>query len=156
MLREMGGESATLARARVLVIEDDRACAMVVERHLAAIASVDCEVEIVPSLCEALTRLAQGHFDLVIADLHLPDSPASDTVATLVHVCHQPVIAVTVDECPDLRARALADGAYDYLVKGQLADGSLERPVRLAALQARTLASLRRSEQRFRSLAELS
>jgi diguanylate cyclase (GGDEF)-like protein/PAS domain S-box-containing protein len=156
MLRHMGGESAALGAVRVLVIEDDRACAMIVERHLAAIPSVHCEVHIVRSLGDALTQLAQRHYDLVIADLHLPDSSASDTVATLVHLCHQPVIALTIDERPELRARALADGAYDYLVKGQLADGSLDRPVRLAALQARTLASLRRSEERFRSLTALS
>src|SRR5439155_837034 len=37
-------------------------------------------------------------------------------------------------------------------VEGQLADGSLERPVRLAALQARTLHSLRSSEARLRAI----
>src|SRR5919197_528064 len=156
MLRAMGGESATLGTVRVLLIEDDSSSAMVVQAHLAAIASVQCEVELVHTLREALARLGERHFDLVIADLHLPDSKAEDTVAALVRSCHQPVIALTVDATPELRAHAVASGAYDFLLKGQLADGSLERPVRLAALHARTLESLRRSEERFRSLTALS
>ena len=145
-------ESATLGTVRVLLVEDERATAMVVEGHLAAIASVRCEVEVAATLADALARLAHARFDLVIADLHLPDSPAADTVAALVRACPYPVIALTVDASAELRARAVASGAYDYLVKGQLADGSLERPVRLAALQARTLNSLRSSEARLRAI----
>src|SRR5919205_831277 len=107
MLPSMGGEREKLGAVRVLLVEDDRASAMVVQGHLAAIASVHCELRIATTLCEALA---------------------------------------------ELRAQAVAAGAYDFLLKGQLADGSLERPVRLAALQGRTLESLRRSEERFRGL----
>ncbi|HSU77201.1 MAG TPA: PAS domain S-box protein, partial [Burkholderiales bacterium] len=151
----MGGESAALGEVRVLLIEDDSASAIIVQAQLGAIASVKCDVEVVHTLRDALARLAQQPFDLVITDLHLPDSKAEDTVATLVRSCRQPVIALTVDASPELRAQVVASGAYDFLLKGYLA-GALERPVRLAALHARTLESLRRSEERFRSLTALS
>src|SRR5690349_7127681 len=102
MLRDMGGESATLGTVRVLLIEDDSASAIVVKAQLSAIASVRCDVEVVHTLREALAHLTEQHFDLVISDLHLPDSQAEDTVATLVQSCRQPVIALTVDASPEL------------------------------------------------------
>ncbi|MFN2643744.1 MAG: PAS domain S-box protein [Burkholderiales bacterium] len=137
---------------RVLLIEDDRASAMVIQGHLAAIGSARCQVEVAASFGAALERLASGRFDLVISDLHLPDSPGPETIARLVAVCHHPVIALTIDEDPELRARALASGAFDFLIKGRLGDGGLERPVRLAALQARMMHSLRSSEARLRAI----
>src|SRR5579859_4889508 len=156
----MGGRvesgEALLGSVRVLLVEDERASGMVIEQHLAAIRSVRCHTQLATTLKEALERLSRERFDLVIADLHLPDSAATETVAALVRACDYPVIALTVDESAELRARAAASGAYDYLLKGQLGEGSLERPVRLAALHARTLDSLRRSEERFRKLTELS
>ena len=155
----MGGNPGTqevLGSVRVLLVEDDRLSGMIVEQHLAAIRSVKCRTDLVMTLGDALDRLSRERYDLVIADLHLPDSSASGTIAALVRACDYPVIALTVDESAELRAKSAASGAYDYLLKGQLADGSLERPVRRAALHARALDSLRRSEERFRNLTELS
>jgi diguanylate cyclase (GGDEF)-like protein/PAS domain S-box-containing protein len=156
----MGGRGETqeelLGSVRVLLVEDERASAMVIQQHLAAIRSVRCHTQLATTLKEALDRLSRERYDLVIADLHLPDSAAGETMPALVRACDYPIIALTVDERPELRAQAVESGAYDYLLKGQLAEGSLERPVRLAALHARTLDSLRRSEERFRKLTELS
>ncbi|MGQ0651367.1 MAG: EAL domain-containing protein [Betaproteobacteria bacterium] len=148
---------------RVLLVEDERSSAMVVEQHLRAMASVQCQLDTVRTLDQALERLSRERFDLIIADLHLPDSPAEETVERLARRCELPIIALTIDESVELRERALRSGAYDYLTKGQLGAGALERPVRLAALQAYTFRSLRESEarlkeseERFRKLTELS
>ncbi|HEX4927965.1 MAG TPA: EAL domain-containing protein [Burkholderiales bacterium] len=141
---------------RILLVEDEGSFAALVELRLRAIEGVLCTVELEGTLAGALGRLAREHFDLVIADLHLPDSPGEATIARLVDACDQPIIALTADSDPDVRARALASGAYDFLTKGRPSDRTLERLVRLAALQARTLASLRSSEERFRKLTELS
>src|SRR6185295_8562411 len=148
----MGGSDVALTAVRVLLVEDERSSAMVLEGQLLAMTAFRCEVRIAASLREARAELAKRAFDLVITDLHLPDSPAVETVEALVGACPYPVIAVTVDEDPGLRARAFADGAYDFLLKGQLKGGALERAVRLAALQARTLHSLRASEARLRAI----
>src|SRR4051812_2343697 len=153
----MGGIPGDLiGSVRVLLVEDERASAMVIEQHLASIVSVRCRTERVATLAQARERLSRERYDLVVADLHLPDSPGPDTISALVRSCEHPVIALTVDEDPQLRRHALESGAFDFLLKAQLADGSLERLVRLAAMQARTLDSLRRSEERFRKLTELS
>src|SRR5947208_16385523 len=78
-----GAQGEVLGSVRVLLVEDERASAMVVEQHLAAISSVQCRTEIATTLAEALERLARERYDLIIADLHLPDSAAAETVATL-------------------------------------------------------------------------
>ncbi|HYX66970.1 MAG TPA: EAL domain-containing protein [Burkholderiales bacterium] len=143
-------------KLRVLLLEDERSSAIVLDAHLRSVEGVQCRVELEGTLAGALARLAAAPFDLVVADLHLPDSRGAATIDALVLACRQPIIALTVDPDPELRARALASGAYDFLTKGRLDDGTLERLVRLAALQARTLASLREGEARFRSLVQLS
>jgi diguanylate cyclase (GGDEF)-like protein/PAS domain S-box-containing protein len=149
----MGGIPGELLGAvRVLLVEDDRTTAMVIESHLGAITSVRCTTDVVSTLAQARERLATLRYDLVIADLHLPDSPAAETIASLTSACSHPIIALTLDESAELRRAALDSGAYDFLLKSQVTDGSLDRPVRLAALQARTLDSLRRSEARLRAM----
>jgi diguanylate cyclase (GGDEF)-like protein/PAS domain S-box-containing protein len=141
---------------RVLLLEDERPVALVVAEHLRAVEGVACTITITATLAAALERLASQPFDLVIADLNVPDSGGVLTIDALVKACRQPVIALTGDPNPQLRAGVLACGAYDFLAKGRLDEGALPQLVRLAALQARTLASLRESEQRFRDLTELS
>src|SRR3954462_7056622 len=106
---ESPGES--LGSVKVLLVEDERASGMVIEQHLAAIRSVRCHTQLATTLKEALERLSRERYDLVIADLHLPDSAASETVARLVRACDYPVIALTVDESAELRAAAVAAGA---------------------------------------------
>jgi diguanylate cyclase (GGDEF)-like protein/PAS domain S-box-containing protein len=162
MLRAMSGQATTgnLATAapalRVLLLEDERVGALVVAEHLRAVEGVLCTITLADTLAAALERLASQPFDLVIADLHVPDSSGAATIEALVRACGQPVIGLTADPDPQLRARVLGCGAYDFLTKGRLNDGALARLVRLAMLQARTLASLRASEERFRKLTELS
>ena len=148
--------TAAPAALRVLVLEDERTVALVVAEHLRAVDGVACAITFADTLATALDRLAKEPFDLVIADLNLPDCSGERTVEALVGACRQPVIALTGDPDPALRSRVLSRGAYDFLSKLRLDQGSLPQLVRLAALQARTLASLRESEERFRSLTALS
>src|SRR5689334_19252260 len=68
----MGGSDVALTAVRVLLVEDERSSAMVLEGQLLAMSAFRCEVRIAPSLREARAELAQHAFDLVITDLHLP------------------------------------------------------------------------------------
>src|SRR5262245_48921657 len=115
----------SLAEVRILLLEDDRSTAMILEGQLAAVKTVRCRLTLAATLAEARRLLERERFDLVIADLHLPDSPGPATVEALVRNCLSPVIALTGDEDPALRERAMAGGAYDFLLKGQLGGGAL-------------------------------
>ena len=95
-----GAEGNLIGSVRVLLVEDERASAMVIEQHLASIRSVRCRTELVTTLAQARDRLMRERYDLVLADLHLPDSAASETIAKLVRACDHPIIALTVYEDP--------------------------------------------------------
>ena len=151
MPAERPSEQPTL----ILLIEDVATTATVVKRYLEA-APGKVLVEVVTTLGEALARLAARAFDLIIADLNLPDSSGLDTLDRLTQATERLIIVLTVEEGRDIREAAIARGAYDFLQKDQLSETALGQVVRLATIQAKTFRALRESEARFRSLTELS
>ena len=148
---------------RILLLEDDPISVEIVGTYLRRIAFADVDVHVAVTLADALALLAQDNVELVVADLHLPDSSGAATVDRLVQAAGCPVIAITADRDPALRDATLACGAFEFLQKGDLTEATLMRLVRLATMQARTFRSLRESreaeaalrdsEGRFRSLA---
>ncbi|HZO04579.1 MAG TPA: EAL domain-containing protein [Burkholderiales bacterium] len=141
---------------RVLLLEDDPISVEIVGTYLRRVTFVDPELHSAGTLADALALAAQVEVDLVITDLHVPDSRGTVTVEALVRTVECPVIAITSDLDAALREATLARGAYDFVHKDQLTEATLERLVRLAAMQARTFRSLRDSEARFRSLGALT
>ena len=148
---------------RILLLEDDPISVEIVGTYLRQIAFAKVELHIAVTTAEAHSLLARVDVDLVVADLHLPDSSGVATVTSLVEAVGCPVIAITADRDPGLRDATLACGAFEFLQKGDLTEATLMRLVRLAMMQARTYRSLRESreaeaalgesEARFRSLA---
>jgi diguanylate cyclase (GGDEF)-like protein len=148
---------------RILLLEDDPISVEIVGTYLRRTVFAEVELHTAVTAAEALSLLARADVDLVVADLHLPDSSGAATVASLVRAVGCPVIAITADRDPGLRDATLACGAFEFLQKGDLTEATLMRLVRLATMQARTYrslresreaeAALRESEGRFRSLA---
>jgi diguanylate cyclase (GGDEF)-like protein/PAS domain S-box-containing protein len=139
----------------ILVIEDVAATAQIVKAYLEA-APGAVVVEAVGSLRAALEKIAKGSFDLIIADLNLPDSAGLETLDHLTQATRCLIIVLTIEKGPKIRDAAIARGAYDFLQKDQLSRAALGQIVRLATIQANTFRALRESEARFRSLTELS
>jgi diguanylate cyclase (GGDEF)-like protein/PAS domain S-box-containing protein len=146
-----GADHAT----RILLIEDVPATAEIVRGYLKA-ASGSVVVEIAGSLGAALERIAASAFDLIIADLNLPDSAGLATLDQLVQAAKCLIVVLTVEEGARIREDAIARGAYDFVHKNQLSQSALGQIVRLATIPADTFRALRESEARFRSLTELS
>src|SRR5688572_28342399 len=148
---------------RILLLEDDPISVEIVGTYLRRTMFAQVELHTAVTAAEALSLLARADVDLVVADLHLPDSAGAATVDRLVQATDCPVIAITADLDPRLRDATLACGAFEFLQKGDLTEATLMRLVRLATMQARTYRSLRESKEaetalresegRFRSLA---
>jgi len=154
--------------ARILLVEDDESFSMLVRAYLRAMEVDDKppfatlhhsgvpELDWVDTVAAARERLAARHYDLVLLDLHLPDSNGLDTLRAIRAQGERIIIVMTADDDPELPKKALEHGAYDFVAKASMYQGELRRVVRLAILQAGVMSSLAESEARFRGLTALS
>jgi DNA-binding response OmpR family regulator len=118
--------------AELVLIEDDDAIALLLER---ALARDGYAVRRVPTGGEALDAVHAGPTDLVILDLGLPDVDGVEVCRRLrVAGVEQPILMLTARDGELDRVVGLDVGADDYLPK----------PFSLAELQARLRALLRR------------
>jgi diguanylate cyclase (GGDEF)-like protein len=122
---------AVTRRYRLLLIEDDEADTVLVERALENFPGF--ELRAVDRLQAAVDALASERFDAALLDLSLPDSFGLEGVETLhARVSDLPVVVLTGLSDNDLAMEALDRGAQDYLAKGQFAPEVLVRTVRYA------------------------
>src|SRR5437773_5506598 len=121
------------APIRALLIEDNPADAEIVREMLAEGAGARFEIEVVERLGSGIEALHQDHFDVVLADLNLPDSYGLDTFRALQECCPDTaIILLTGLEDERIAEQALKQGAQDYLVKSQIVARSLDRSIRYA------------------------
>jgi len=144
-----------VAISRALLIEDDSADARLVGELLRQAGAWQVQLTHVKTLDAALERLGAAEFDVALVDLSLPDARGVEAVVHL-HAAFPSLPMVVLSGLDDeaTAARAVREGAQDYLVKGQ-ADGPLIlRAMRYAAERRRAVEALRRREEHFRSLLE--
>ncbi|TMP97351.1 MAG: sigma-54-dependent Fis family transcriptional regulator [Verrucomicrobia bacterium] len=103
------------APARILLIEDERDVAEVVEMWLRKAQYV---VETAPTAEQGITRAQTTDFDVVLTDLKLPDKSGLDVITTLrPNNPHLPIILITGHHTTDRAIEATKHGAYDYFTK---------------------------------------
>jgi serine phosphatase RsbU (regulator of sigma subunit) len=111
----------------LLLIEDDRADAVLVE-ELIAEAAVDIRVQWAPSMAQAEDLLARGLPDCVLLDLHHPDAVGFEGITRIATWdTTLPVVVLTGLNDEQFGVSAVASGAQDYLVKGQVEPNVLRR-----------------------------
>ena len=117
---------------RILLVEDDAGDALLVEELLAD-TDLRHSLRWTPTLAGALAELGEEAADCILVDLHLPDARGLDVVTAVQEACPQ-AAAIVLTGLRDTGAgeRAVAAGAQDYLVKGQVDERLLQRAVRYA------------------------
>lgn len=118
---------------RLLLVEDDEGDAVLVREHLAD-AGLDVDLAWVRTLDEALARL---DVDLVLLDLGLPDAMGIAALERLLAAGAPAVVVLTGLAGTDVGVAAVAAGAQDYLVKGEVDGELLGRSVRYAIQRRR-------------------
>jgi two-component system, cell cycle response regulator len=121
----------------VLLVEDSRTDAELFESLLQSSGAARFAVTVVPSLAEALVRLARRPPDVAVVDLTLPDS---EGLATFRAVRNRgpdvPVVVVTGLAETGLGQVAVQQGAQDFLAKGSLSGDRLAETLLFAVERA--------------------
>ena len=118
---------------RVLAVEDDPLYADLVRHLLRRDRTADYELRCARTLAEALDALETEVVDVVLADLHLPDSAGMETVTRLLARSHDlPLVVLTGVDDDKIGTEAVRRGAQDYLVKQEVRGGILGRVLRYA------------------------
>ena len=116
-------------RLSILLVEDDRGDALLVE-ELIADAAADIACAWAQSVSEAERELLLARPDCVLLDLHLPDASG---IAALERIRNAdpniPIVVLTGLSDEHFGTLAVASGAQDYLIKGRVEPEMLRRAV---------------------------
>ncbi|MBN0041506.1 fused response regulator/phosphatase [Cellulosimicrobium cellulans] len=142
----------------MLLVEDDDGDAILVEELLSD-GDLTVELHRATTLDAALEELVSRDVDCVLLDLGLPDSVGLSAVERVRTGTHPPALVVLTGHAGiDLGVQAVAAGADDYLVKGEVDGDLLGRSVRYAVQRRRSVEQQRalyRSEVRAAETARL-
>jgi signal transduction histidine kinase len=139
---------------QVLLIEDNPGDADLVRLRLVeSDAAVD--VTCVSRLGDALQSITKQPPSVVLLDLNLPDSHGAETFRKILQTAPDvPVVILSGQDDEALAMKALHQGVQDYLVKGDITSGQLERAMRYAMERQallRTVEISRRQQLEFKN-----
>jgi CheY-like chemotaxis protein len=114
----------------VLLVEDNPGDARLVKESLADVTATAFHLTHVERLEDAIRRLEQARYDVVLLDLLLQDS---QRLGTLMEIHNQapkvPIVVFTGLEDDVVGLWALSEGAEDYVVKGNVSGESLANTI---------------------------
>ena len=126
-------------KARVLIIEDERELAELVQMYLS---NDGIESEIASSAEDGINRLFQSDFDLMVLDINLPGMDGFELLQEIRPRVALPIIIVSAREADEDIIMGLSAGADEFVTK----------PFTPRVLVARIRALLRRSRAEIRPL----
>lgn len=105
----------------VLVVEDDEFIVMVYDDLLQGVSNMRFNLNVFSRLDEGIAALRSGKYDVLLLDLNLPDSSATQTISKIpVLSSHIPVVTMTSTVDDVLALKTMNMGGQDYLIKNKL------------------------------------
>lgn len=130
-----------------MLVEDNPGDARLVGELLIEAGAEEFDLTHVDRLGEAVQRLREDHFDVVLLDLSLPDSNGFDTVVRLQAAGpHVPIVVLTGLDDDLVGLQAVRGGVEDFLIKDEWDANRLARSIRYAIGRRNATQALARSE----------
>jgi PAS domain S-box-containing protein len=143
------------APVKVLLIEDNPEDSRLLHLLLSENVPTQFEMTHVTRLSDALMRLQEERFDVVLCDLSLPDSQGFETFQWLnANAQDKPIIVLSGLDDETLAVKAVREGAQDYLVKGRVDHHILSRAITYAIERHGAEQALEESEKHYKFLLE--
>ncbi|QED29334.1 response regulator [Microvenator marinus] len=123
--RDQTSTDTRVLEQRILVVDDVSTIASSIGFILT---ELDIPVDVANSGSEALEKLRKGAYSLVISDVSMPDMDGYELVKAMKAdemLEDVPIILLTQLDSEEDRARGLAAGADDFLIKGSIGGGEL-------------------------------
>ncbi|MDJ0510791.1 MAG: hybrid sensor histidine kinase/response regulator [Crocosphaera sp.] len=115
---------------KVLLIEDNLAEARLLNEVLKGATRQEFQLIHAKRLQDALSKLEDQIFDIILLDLTLPDSQGLDSLSPIiVKTPHLPIVVLTNMNDEELALEAVRKGAQDYLVKRHITLDTLVRSI---------------------------
>lgn len=146
-----------VVQTRVLVIEDRREVAHLIEEALRG--SAECRFEVCWSadLASGLLEAARNRCDAAVLDLSLPDSEGVETVRRFrAERPEIPIVVVTGNEDEDTILECMHSGAQNYLIKGHYVSELLVQAVLSAIRRKQVEDELDRERNRASEYIEIA
>jgi diguanylate cyclase (GGDEF)-like protein len=120
-------------RIKILFIDREQGEYLLIADLLSQIRHVSYELTWINQLDAALNAILSGAYDVVLLDFFWGDRNARELLDTLKTQLHKtPVVVMTDVMETEVDRAAIASGASDYLIKGQIDSQLLERTLRYA------------------------
>lgn len=130
---------------KILLIDDDRLQFRLTQAHFGKFRAERFELEWASTFEEGLARLLSGDYAACLLDYQLGPRNGLELIRKAIAAgCRTPIVFLTAESSERIDIEAMNAGALDYLVKGEITPGALERSVRYALKLGDTLEALRR------------
>jgi diguanylate cyclase (GGDEF)-like protein len=121
---------------RILLIEDSRGDALLIEKALERARPGVNRVETATTLAEALALLSEKEFDIALLDRSLPDVEGFSGLHSIQSLSPElPIVFLTAYRDENTALEAIEQGAQDYLFKDKIDGHVIKRAIQYAILR---------------------
>jgi signal transduction histidine kinase len=140
-------------KIELLLIEDNIHDARIFEEHLNT-GSGEFEITHVSDIKSSLENIAENSFDIIVADLNLPDSKGLETFKEIKKIAgNTPIVILSGVSDSSLTIESIKIGAQDYIYKGNYEGDFIYRVIHYAIERKKLLKEI---EEQSKKLAELN